>query len=97
ARAYAPVQEAGQATDATFDEYAGVHEGRRTIAAGHHHDRGPLPDAASASSASCGVAAIASEQRLPSPAATARQLLHLGELPPASLLIESLFRPPRLS
>jgi len=92
-RTHAPAQEAVHAVDGPASES----EGPRAISAPHQHDSIPQPGAAGAPSASCGVAAVPSGQRLPSPAVTARQLLPQGDLPPASLLIESLFRPPRLS
>lgn len=92
-RTHAPAQEAGHVVDGSASES----EGSRVVPTPHQHDSIPQPDAAGAPSAPCGVASIPSEQRLFSPAVQARQLLPAGDLPPASLLIQSLFRPPRLS
>lgn len=95
ARKHAPAQEAP--VRAALDGSTSASYGSGVVSSPHQHDSIPQPDAAGAPSASCGVAAIPSEQRLSSPVVTARQRLHVGDLPPASLLIQSLFRPPRLS
>lgn len=63
----------------------------------HQHDSVPQSLPTSIPSAPCGVAAISSDQRLPSADITGRQILHTGDPLPASLFNQSLFRPPRLS
>jgi hypothetical protein len=97
ARTHAPAQEAPQAAAETVEGSPILPDGSHAISAPHQHTSFPQPDAIVPSSARCAVAAIASEQRLPSPAVAARQLLSRGDLPAASLFVESLFRPPRLS
>lgn len=97
ARTQALAPEAGLAIAPALEISAALHDAPRAISAPHQHDSVPQPNTTGALSGSCGVAAIISEQRVDSPAAAARQRLHESELPPTSLLIRSLFRPPRLS
>lgn len=94
---HSPVQAAPLPDDATSEHSAGGHEGHLAISAPHQHDSVPQPDLAVTSATTCSVAAIPSEQRLPKAAATARRVLQISDLPPASLFIPPLFHPPRLS
>jgi hypothetical protein len=91
ARTHAPVQAAEQPSGSD------AADGPRAVSVEHAHDPAPQPDEPGVPAAPCGVAAIPSERSHSSPVTTARHLLPPGDLPPASLLIQSLFRPPRLS
>jgi hypothetical protein len=55
------------------------------------------PQHAGAASAACSTAAVAAERGTLPRTTTARHLLPSGDLAPAGLLLQSLFRPPRLS
>lgn len=62
------------------------------------HSSVPSTEEAGTVTAPCVLAAILpAEGRDPAPASRARRLLAPGDLPPPSFLIQSLFRPPRLS
>lgn len=97
ARAHAPSQAAEQPSGPEVDVVADVAGGPRAASVEHAHDPAPQSEALGIPAAPCGVAAPSPEQSHSSPVATARHLLPPGDLPPASLLIQSLFRPPRLS
>ena len=98
ARTHSPAHVAEQPVGPAVDDAVSASEGQHPLAIEHAHSTIPQPDAAGVPSALCGTAAVLpAERRLPSPAAMARHLLPPGDLPPASFLVPSLFRPPRLS
>jgi hypothetical protein len=96
-RTHAPAQAAQRSADPTVGFVASMADGPRDSSIDHQHSSIPQPDETSAPSVPCGVAALPAERSMPSPNTRARHLLPAGDLPPASLLIQSLFRPPRLS
>jgi hypothetical protein len=55
------------------------------------------PQHAGAPSGACSTAAVAPERESLPRTTTARHVLPAGDLPPTNLLLQSLFRPPRLS
>jgi len=63
----------------------------------HDHSTIPLPHASAASTAPCGVAGLLEQPAPLLDSPEARPLLSRDDLPPASALLQSLFRPPRLS
>ena len=98
ARTHSPAHVAPQPVGPAVGGAESASDGQHLVAIEHEHSSIPQSNGTSApSAASCGAAALPVERRWPSPAPTARHLLTPGEFPPASLLIQSLFRPPRLS
>lgn len=96
-RTTAPAQEAQHSALTQADGAASATEPVPVATDPHQHDSVPQSLPTSIPSAPCGVAAISSDQRLPSADITGRQILHTGDPLPASLFNQSLFRPPRLS
>jgi hypothetical protein len=98
ARTHSAAQVAQQPVGPAVEGPVSASGGQHLLALEHEHSSIPQPDAAGALSASCGVVAVLpAERRLLSPAAKVRHLLPPSELPRASLLVRSFFRPPRLS
>ena len=97
ARSHASGQAAEQPSGPGSDDGVGAADASRAVSIEHTHDPAPQPDEPGVPAGPCGVAALPAERSQSSPVTTARHLLPPGDLPPASLLVQSLFRPPRLS